>query len=119
MAGLMVPVVIFPRFTGLIGASAYNSLAIDVTAFYELRLSMWRSPLVGTGASFAATVAVSMDRTIWDDIPGGSAVDPGANTEVEYVLPINKRWLRVTILLSGTNPGTTCWATGYLIKREK
>jgi hypothetical protein len=60
-----------------------------------------------------------MDRETWDGIPGGTNIDPGSNTEVEYVLPMSKRWLKMTVMLSGVSPGTTCWAAGYLIKREK
>jgi len=121
MAGQLVPVVMFPRFTGLIGATTYNSLAIDVAAFSELKISIWRSPIVsnaGSGA-FSASVVESIDRDSWEDAGSTQHVDPGTNFEQQYVFPLSRRWMRMQIVLGGTDPATTLWASGFLVKRER
>ena len=119
MAGLLVPVVFLPRFTGLIGSTGFYTLPIDVAAYYELRLSLWRGPIVGTGTNFGVTASESIDREHWSAIAGGSNLDPGTDDEEEYVLALSKRWLRLLVQVGGTNPGTTCWAAGYLVKRVR
>ena len=119
MAGLRVPVVIFPRFTSFIGATTYTSLALDVAAYSSLELSIWRGPLVGTTPSFAASLYDSMDRDNWTLGDGPANVDPGQNVEQQYVWQLTERWLRISLLLGGTTPGTTCWAAGFLVKRER
>jgi hypothetical protein len=119
MAQVRVPLVLLPRFTTLAGAQAFYSLAIDITAYQQLDLTLWRGPLLGTSPTFAAFVYESLDREHWFEASGLQGVDPGTATETAYVWVLTRRWLHFRVELTGTSPVATCWAAGFLSKRER
>lgn len=119
MAGDRVPIVLIPRFTTYAGASTFFSYALEVGAYSELTLTAWRAPLVGSGAVFQLSVEESLDRTEWQDCAGSQDVDPGTNVEAPYAWPLTQRWMRTRLVLAGSSPVVTCWAQGFLIRRER
>jgi hypothetical protein len=46
-------------------------------------------------------------------------VDPGVATETDYFWVLTRRWLHFRVELTGTAPVATCWAAGFLSKRER
>jgi len=118
-SGRLVPVVLFQRFTSLLGAGSFEGFAFDVRAYEGARINMWRGPLVGSGSpTFSFFFQESTDRNTWVACEGTSAgEDPGADTESQVTFALSKRWFRAYVALAGTQPGVTCWAQGFLIKR--
>lgn len=120
MAGMQTPVVFIPRFTTFVGPFFYHGLPLDVTAFSDANLSVWRGPLVGTAPpapTFSVQFQQSVDRILWDPI--GSAVAPPSNTEAPIAFAITQPWLRYQLVVGGPNSGVTCWLQGFLIRRER
>lgn len=119
MAGERIPIVIIPRFTTFAGASTFFSYALEVSEYSELQLTLWRAPLVGSGAVFQLSTQQSLNRSDWQSCPGSQDVDPGTNLESAYAWPLDTQWLRTKLVLSGSGPVVTCWAQGFLIRRER
>ena len=122
MAGELVPLVMMPRYSCYSGADTFYTMPLDVTAYESVILNVWRSPLVGTTPTFGLTFQESTDASTdasWSTVTGVSAgVDPGADTETQYTGTLKKRWFRVKLVLGGTGPVSTCWAVGFLERRQ-
>lgn len=124
MAGNLVPLVMVPRYTAYAGATEFTTIGMDVTAYERSILNVWMAPLVGETTP-APTLAIafeeSTDQVVWsacDTSPSPSGTPPAANTEIQYVSTLKKRWFRVKITLGGGNPVATCWVVGFLEERE-
>lgn len=116
MPGAQVPLVLFPRYTGLSGATKFKTAALDVNDYANAAVNIWRGKLL-TGTFFGFTFEESTDQINWTVCGGTTAIDPGENTEAQVVAHLQKRWFRLVIDLTGTNPGGTCWAVGALERR--
>jgi len=117
MAGELVPLVLIPRYTSYLGATTFTTIGMEATDYEKALVNVWRGPLAG-GGTFAVSFEESSDGVTWSTCTSGSAADPGQDTEALYQPSINKRWFRVKIVLTGTNPGVTCYALGFLQMRE-
>lgn len=118
MAGELVPFVMIPRFTSYFGTSEFTTVALDVSAFQGGSLTLWRGKLIGGGA-FALYTETSHDGYTWFGYPpgpGGTPLpwNPGNDGSVSVGLAFTRRYFRVRIVLTGTDPAVTCWATGLL-----
>ncbi len=118
MVGELVPFVMIPRFTTYLGTSEFTTVALDVSAFKGGSLRLWRGKLVG-GGTFKLYTETSHDGYTWFGYPiGGGGLptpwDPGDDASVGVGLAFDRRYFRVRVVLTGTNPGVTCWATGLL-----
>jgi hypothetical protein len=92
---------------------------MEVTDYSKAIVNVWRGPLLGAGATVEFTFEESTDQTTWTTCSGISPpLDPGANTEMQYQPELNKRWFRIKVTLTGTDPSVTCWAIGFLEMRE-
>ena len=109
--------VLFPRFTGLVGEDMdFTSLPVDVSKFSSAQLVLWRSAIVADGADAVAEMHLeeSLDGEEWVS-PTTTAVDPGADTVrlMNYAFRLN--WFRIRIKMTGdTNCLMSCWAEGVL-----
>jgi len=123
MAGEYVPLVMMPRFTTYIGEATFETVALDVSEFEKLVLSVWRGPLLGntgSGASLEITFETSDDNEHWAPFPYVPAITTAGGTTVVEV-ELLQRFLRSKVVL--TKDGTdlvalTCWAAGHLDRRE-
>ena len=113
----ITPAVLFPRFTAIVGASAYESLPIDVTGFERAMITFWRGPFVGTGTALTFKFQASTDRYTWEDT--GAQVTPNESEPKQVGFDVNQQWLRAVATLTGTNPGATVWAQGYFVNRKE
>jgi len=119
MAGNLTPLVMLPRYTTFAGANTFVTVGMDVTDFEKAILNCWRGALIGSGGpTFAISFEESTDQDTWTTCTNGTASDPGAATEAQYSPTLAKRWFRVKVVLTGTNPAVTCWAVGFLEQRE-
>jgi hypothetical protein len=118
MPGSQVPLVLFPRYTGLSGATKFKTAALDVNDYGNAAVSVWRGKLLAGSTGFSSTCEESTDQVNWTVCGGTTAgFDPGEETEGQVVAHLRKRWFRLVLELGGTNPGVTCWAVGALERR--
>ena len=119
MAGELTPLVLLPRYTSYAGATTFTTIGMEVTDYSKALVNVWRGPLLGTAATIAFTFEESTDQTNWTTCNGITPpLDPGADTEAQYQPELNKRWFRIKVTLGGTDPSGTCWAIGFLERRE-
>lgn len=123
--GRQVPVVLLPRFTTLLGRAkeTFPTLPLDVTAFEGARITLWRATMHGTNTPTAYFhLEESTDRLMWS--PCGTTGEDGveidaAETEQAVAFVFTKKWFRARVELKGTNPAVTCWAQGFLLRRQR
>jgi len=115
MKGEQVPLVMVPRFTTLVGAGEFATAPLDVQRFARVVLTVWRGYLLGTSPTFHLYLEVSHDAPTdaadWVQLDDLTLNDDQAAT-IDHSL--TRRWLRVRVVLGGTNPWVTCWASGGL-----
>jgi hypothetical protein len=125
MAGTLVPVVMFPRYSSFAGRNLYTTIPIDVTDYSRAILTCWRGPLkepVDAGMSFGCEE--SSDQETWVGCAGtNTSFDPGDGTEGVADATLKRRWFRLVLNLSSDAPhqnllDVTCWAVGHLERRE-
>lgn len=120
MTGKGLPLVIYPRFSALVGFGTYNSLPIEVSPYSGATLSVWRARLAGTTPTFGMAFQESLDRITWTScLTTPSPTDPGEFDEKTYEIVFFMSWFRMVVVLGGTSPGATLWAMGTLVKREE
>ena len=117
--GELVPLVLVPRYTSFVGASAFVTIAMDVTEYQSAILNVWRGKLTGTTPTVGLTFQESSDQVNWTTCAGTNVngYDPGQETEGQSTVTLGKKWFRVEVLLGGTTPAGTCWAVGFLEQR--
>jgi hypothetical protein len=117
MAGTLVPVVLIPRYTTYSGATTFETVGMDVSEYSKGLLSFWRS----SGANLS-TITIdyqeSTDQLTWTTCSGGPFADPGADSEIQHLPELTKRWFRIVVTLTGTGATATCWCVGFLEQRE-
>lgn len=118
MSGELVPLVLLPRYTTFSGVNTFTTIAMDVTEYQSAIVNVWRGVLNGAGATVAFSFEESTDQVNWTTCTNGSGGDPGANSEAQYTPELKKRWFRIKIETTGTEPViVTCWAVGFLEMR--
>jgi len=123
--GRQVPVILFPRFTTLLGqgGDVFSTLPLDVTAFETARITLWRASLQGTSTpTLKFFFDESTDRDTWatctDTSSAGEQITT-ANTELVVAFPFGRKWFRLRARIDGGFPAVTCVAQGFLIRRQK
>ena len=118
-AGEYVPLVLIPRYSSYVGASAFTTIGMEVQDYAKAIVNVWRGNMTGTSPTFGVTFQESTDQLTWTTCAGTTAAsDPGAETEAQYTATLTKRWFRVALTLAGTDPAASAWALGFLEMRE-
>lgn len=117
MAGKQYPLTLIPRYTTYAGASTFRTLPMDVSPFESAIVNVWMGTLVGTSPSVTVLLEESTDLDTWVACTGGGAFTPTANTEVPKSITLSRRYLRISVTLSGTGVAATLYALGYLVAR--
>lgn len=121
MIGQLTPLILVPRFSSYMGAADFVSAPVDVTAYSDAYVTVWRGLLVGSSPAFQFYVQTSTDAITWTDFdlrPGIAPwVDPGFDTALAISFPCMYRWIRAKVRLEGTSPAVTCWASGFVQNR--
>ncbi len=118
MAGELVPLVLLPRYTSYVGATDFTTIGMEVSDYSKAIVNVWRGPIIGTAGTFACVFEESTDQLTWSTCTNGTGGDPGLSTEAQYKPELNKRWFRIKVTIGGTLPAASCWAIGYLERRE-
>jgi hypothetical protein len=128
MAGELVPLVMFARYTVLAGEGSYSTIGMDVTEYQSSILNGWRGavlPPAGSG-TYELVFEESTDQVVWTACTvvasgGGTAPwDPGAGQEEQFTATLRKRWFRVRVVLGGSAAAVvTTWLVGFLELRER
>ena len=109
-------VVLFPRYTAFIGTTALYSGPVDVRDYAGMVLTAWMGTGLGTTpAEVEFTLQQSPDLENWSD---AGSLTPDAGEEETDTFSFQYPWMRVKAVVSGTNPGVTCWLEGELVRRE-
>lgn len=114
----VTPVVFVRRFTTLVGGGTFNTRPIDAAAFSSANITLWRGVNIGTTPVLQFTFEDSVDGATWEEIKDATEIEPSEATPTLVTFDVTKRWLRLSMALTGTDPGSTCWASGFLIDRE-
>ena len=117
MAGKLFPLVMLPRLTTLVGASTFRTPGVDVSAFEQAYVHVWRDDLRGTSPTILVGFEESEDQDVWTDVDGGDPFVPTANAETTVELTLARRYLRAVVTLSGTDVAATLFAVGHLVSR--
>ncbi len=111
--------ILFPRFSCLVGSGEFSSIPVDTSRFSSCQLEAWRGPMIAESATctFRLWLEESLDGVVWHAV--GSGHDPGASKSRLLSHIFNLRWFRVRIKLDQTNgsapqPLVTCWCAGML-----
>jgi hypothetical protein len=123
--GALVPAVLLPRFTGLVGPGSYATAPIRVVEFSGGQVTFWRGPLVG-GAGLEAYIEEATvpdaEAGAWTEVATSVAQPVTADDAVDNIeLTFTKEWMRVRIELAN-HPvdfvvGLTVYMTGVLVRR--
>jgi hypothetical protein len=121
MIGRQVPFILIPRYTSYIGQGVYLSAPVDVSAYADAIVTVWRGKLVG-GGTIKFVYQLSTDAASWADwLPGppDPAFDPGENTALTVGFACTQKWARMKVTLTedGEPQAVTCWASGLLTER--
>ncbi len=117
MAGELTPLVLLPRYTTYTGAHDFTTIGMEVTDYSKAIVNFWRGDLAGAG-TISVTFQESTDQNTWSTCSSGGPNSPTADTEFQYAPELNKRWFRIKVSVTGTDPYVTCWAIGFLELRE-
>ena len=127
MAGRLVPLVMYPRYSSFAGRSDYTTVPLDVSGFSKAVLTCWRGPHNLTPASGGVVFFCqeSSDQVVWVTCSGTNvdAFDPGEDTEGVASANLRRRWFRVMCrvyadALEQNGARVTCWSVGHLVARE-
>jgi hypothetical protein len=121
MAGLQVALTMLPRLTTLAGTQVLDTEAIHVSEFSAVTMNLWTGSFIGGGVPSATfTLEESNDGEQFSTCGGAfPTIVLATSTQFQLQATITKAWLRLSIGLAGVNVAVTCWASGFLERREK
>ena len=116
MRNFVVRMVVFPRYTTLVGTSAVYSMPVEVREIAEAIFVAWMGTGIGaTPATVEFKVQQSVDLAVWTDVV---TITPSAGTETVSEVSFDLPWMRVMATVAGGDPGVSFWMTGELVRRE-
>jgi hypothetical protein len=119
MAGVQTPLVLVPRYTTYCGVPVYSTIAMDVTAYENAIVNIFRSAMIGTAGNPLFNLQESTDQVTWSTCGGTSLnFNPTAGSETQYTAALTKRWFRITVTLPNADNLLTCYAVGFLEERQ-
>ena len=113
-------IVLFPRYTTLIGADLaqkeFTTLPLDVSRFGSAQFRIVARGLAGQSPLYAVYLEESLDTETWQ--LGASApvavIMNGSNSSVFVSYAFRLRWFRLRVTLEGVDSMLTLWAEGLL-----
>ena len=117
MKGTLVPVALVPRYSSYFGPESYATAPMNVEAYCKGTIALWRGPMPGTDPEFTAFFEDSHDGVVWTPFDA-EGEDPGEDEAVVVRFDLQRRWLRVRIVLAGTDSAVSCFVVGNLELRN-
>jgi hypothetical protein len=109
-------IVIFGRYTPLVGTPALYSGPFDVRAFSGGVFVGWQGTGLGlTPASVEYTMELSQDLEHWIET---DVLTPSAGAEETVESALDYPWMRWKAEITGADPCVTGWLVGDLVYRE-
>ena len=108
--------VLLPRFTTLVGAGTYYTKPVSIRPYGEAILSVWRGPDRGTSPTFNVVAQVSRDLASWAN---AQTFSPSSSTESTATFDVDAEWMRLRLVVGGTDPSVTSWCVGEFVERER
>ena len=119
LEGRLVPVILLPRFTTLAGGGIpFRTFPIDIQAYEAIRLGLWRGPVMGVPCPMNFYLEESQTREVWD-VLGGGGIQIAEEEETPIEVDLSKKWFRLTVVIEDRDSFATCWAQGFLVKRQE
>ena len=116
MRKFVLRMVVFPRYTTLVGTSAVYTMPVDVREFGEAIFVAWMGTGIGaTPATVEFKVQQSVDLVVWTD---AATITPSAGAETVSEISFDLPWMRVMAVVTGGDPGVSFWMTAELVRRE-
>jgi hypothetical protein len=118
MKGILVPVVMVPRYTSFIGPGSYATPPQNVEPYSKLTVTFWRGLMPYSGTRTCTFYFEdSHDADAWRILSSGTA-DPGPDGTLCRQVTLTRRWLRVRIEVEGpAGTSVSCWAVGSMETR--
>ncbi len=125
MKGEITPLVLIPRYSSFVGEQEFTTVPLDVSAYTNISVLIWRGPLVGTSSAtpgspyFRLYFDHSNDCVEWHTMPPPPAdgSDPGADQVVAATPSDMYRYVRCRVHIAGTGVAVSTWCSGFLEKR--
>ncbi len=120
--GARSALILFPRFTTIVGKGDFTTAPIDAASFGSSQLELWRGDILdATGSTkFRVFLEESLDGVIWQP-PAATAkgFDPGANKSSVLSHLFALRWFRARAAIQmddplAATPRVTFWLSGLL-----
>jgi len=100
-------IVFYPKYTSLVSGT-YFSDPYDVTGYKQVDTEVLLVGAVGTSPVVTALLQESSDLITWTDISTATTLTAGTVSVLSKTSPA--RYIRLRIIVSGTNPVGTLWA---------
>jgi hypothetical protein len=125
MKGPLAEVVIFPRYTGFVGAGTYISVPVDLSGFDDIALDIWRGALLGDpaeGAGFEMWLEESQDAQQWTEVDLGVTQPIDTPDAIDlYRFSTSRRWFRIRVIVTKDTVShfvaMNVWASGTATRR--
>jgi hypothetical protein len=112
-----VRVMIFPRYSSLVGDWTFHTAPMNVRPYFKVVFTVWR----GDGIHIASDgmdveVQVSNDLRYWDTLTSWS---PTATQEEVHSSDLDREWMRLAVTLAedGGDPSVPLWLLAELLPR--
>jgi hypothetical protein len=113
MQAVVDKVLLIPRYTSFAGATTFLTPPMNVRDYSHANVTFVEAGALGAiGPGVTVTVQESPDLEIWNDI--GSSINNGDTNEQAFQF----EWIRLKLVVTGTDPCFTCWCVGDFVRRH-
>lgn len=106
-------ILLIPRYTAFAGAGTFLTAPMNVREYSRVLATFEEAGALGaSGPTVLVYIEESPDLEIWNEI-GDSINDHETDTrEFQF------EWMRLKLVVSGSDPGFTCWCVGDFVRRH-
>lgn len=113
MEAVVDKVLLIPRFTAFAGVTTFMTPPMNVRDYSRANVTFQIAGALGAiGPAVVVTMQQSADLEIWSDIGGN--LNNGDTNERDFQF----EWIRLKLVVSGSDPCFTCWCVGDFVRRH-
>ena len=112
MEAMVEKVLLLPRYTSFVGAGTRLTQPMNVRAYASAIVTFTFVAGLGAGPTVLISLQESPDLEIWTDV--GDTLAHGTPESRTFKF----EWIRLKLVISGTDPAFTCWCVGDFVLRE-